>query len=139
MKCKEHRMKQRFLLYLRSGTYYCEDTQTRKQFSLRTKDKTQALRLVQARNEAVLQPGMTLQIAQVYLQHSDPTLAKRTWQNVMDEMVLMKSGVTRDRWKTAIQNDALDSIRHRKLIETCAEHFLLVLLTGLNFLIHRAC
>ena len=41
-------MKSRFILYLRSGIYYLEDTTTRKQQSLRTRDKAEALALLHA-------------------------------------------------------------------------------------------
>ncbi len=44
-------MKQRFILYRRSnGTYYCEDTQTRKQESLKTRDEAEALTLLHSKN-----------------------------------------------------------------------------------------
>lgn len=46
-------MKQRFILFLRAGVYYCEDATTRKQTSLRTRDPADAERLLHARNEAV--------------------------------------------------------------------------------------
>jgi hypothetical protein len=51
---------------------------TGKQESLHTNDRPAALRLLHAKNEAVLQPAMNLQIAQVYLQHGDPALSRRT-------------------------------------------------------------
>ena len=38
-------MNHRFILFQRSAVYYCEDTATGKQTSLRTKDKADALRL----------------------------------------------------------------------------------------------
>jgi len=38
-------MKNRFILFQRSGVYYCEDTTTGKQSSLRTRDKADAVRL----------------------------------------------------------------------------------------------
>jgi hypothetical protein len=36
-------MKQRFIMFRRAGVYYSEDTTTRKQISLRTKDEAEAL------------------------------------------------------------------------------------------------
>ncbi len=60
-------MKQRFLIHRRGQTYYCEDTDTGKQASLRTKDRCTALRFVNAKNEAQLQPAINLQIARAYL------------------------------------------------------------------------
>lgn len=123
-------MKNQFILFQRSGVYYCEDTASGKQSSLRTRDKDEALRLLNARNEATRQPAMNLQIAQVYLQHGDPALTARTWQHVMDQMAGTKSGPTLVRWQTAMRDTAFDSIRHRKLIETTAEHFLAALKAG---------
>lgn len=123
-------MKNRFILFQRSGVFYCEDTSTRKQPSLRTKDKADALRLLHIKNEAVHQPAMNLQIAQVYLHHADPALAARTWQSVMEQIVATKTGNTLLRWQSAIKDNAFDSLRQRKLIETTAENFLAVLKAG---------
>ena len=91
--------------------YYCFDTHTKKRESLGINDANEAQRLVDARNEAVRHVGMNLQIAQVYLQHSDPTLAKRTWQNVMDAMGPLKTGPTQARWTSAMRDKAFDLIR----------------------------
>jgi integrase len=123
-------MKNQFTLFLRNGVFYCEDTTTGKQSSLRTRDKVEAGRLLAVKNEAVRQPAMNLQIAQVYLQHGDPALAARTWQNVMERMLDGKSGSTLTRWQWAIREKALDGLRNQKLIETNAEHFLAVLKIG---------
>ena len=123
-------MKNRFNLFLRAGIYYSEDTGTGKQTSLRTRDKADALRLLNVKNEAAHQPAMNLQIAQVYLQHGDPAMATRTWQAVMDQIVTTKRGINQQRWQSAIKNKALDGIRQRKLIETTAEHFLAALQAG---------
>ncbi len=123
-------MKQRFILFKRAGVFYSEDTTTRKQYSFRTKDESEALRLLNAENEAVRHSEMNLQIAQVYLRHSDPALAGRTWQAVMEKLVSLKSGPTRERWEYAIKDGAFDLIRHRKLMETTSEHFLSVLKAG---------
>ncbi len=123
-------MKSQFILFQRSGVYYAEDTTTGKQTSLRTKDRDDALRLLHVKNEAVHQPAMNLQIAQVYLQHGDPALASRTWQQVMEQIAGTKSGSTLLRWRTAMRDAAFDLIRNRKLIETTAEHFLTVLKAG---------
>jgi integrase len=123
-------MKQRFILFRRAGVFYSEDTTTRKQSSLRTKDQAEAITLVNTKNEATRQPAMNLQIAQVYLQYGDPALAARTWQHVMEQIVSLKTGPTQERWKHAAADKAFDLIRHRKLMETGAEHFLAVLGNG---------
>jgi integrase len=110
--------------------YYCFDTHTKKRESLGINDANEAQRLVDARNEAVRHVAMNLQIAQVYLQHSDPALATRAWQNVMDAMVPLKTGATQSRWVSAMRDKAFDLIRNRKLIETTSEQFLQVLNAG---------
>jgi hypothetical protein len=69
-----NRMKQRFILFRRNGVFYCEDTTTGKQTSLRTKDEAEANTLLHTRNEAVRSSSMNLHIAQVYLQHRDSRL-----------------------------------------------------------------
>ena len=123
-------MKNRYILFQRSGIFYSEDTATGKQKSLRTRDKSDALRLLHVQNEASHQPAMNLQIAQVYLQHGDPAIATRTWQQVMEQIVNTKRGKNMVRWQSAIKDEALNSLRQRKLIETSADHFLAVLKAG---------
>lgn len=124
-------MKRYRLVYRGSrDTFYCFDTNTSKRESLSTSDKTEAQRLIDAKNEAVQHVGMNLQIAQVYLQHSDPSMATRTWQNVLDAIIAKKHGSTQTRWQQASRDKAFDLIRYRKVAETTAEHFLAVLQAG---------
>jgi hypothetical protein len=61
-------MKARFILFQRAGTYYCEDTTTRKQTSLKTKSKAEAVTMLNARNESFRQPQLNIQIARAYAQ-----------------------------------------------------------------------
>jgi integrase len=117
-------------MFRRGSVFYAEETATGKQTSLRTKDEAEAVTLLNTKNEATRQPAMNLQIAQVYLQHADPTMAQRTWQNVMDAMFLLKTGPTQARWQAAMKDKAYDLIRNRRLIETASEHFLQVLNAG---------
>jgi integrase len=117
-------MKQRYHVFRReNGIYYPLDTLTRKRNSLNTADREEARRFQNALNEACKQPAINLQIAQVYLQHSDPDYAKRTWQHVMDEMGRNKSGSTKKRWDVAMKDKAFDLFRDLALIKTQAEHF----------------
>ena len=89
-------MKRRFRLYCRkkSGRYYIHDDQTGKQESLHTSDRATATRLLHAKNEASQQPAINLQIARAYLMASDPLVATRTWQHVMNEIVKTKLPLT---------------------------------------------
>ncbi len=125
-------MKKRYRLVRRGerSTFYCFDTHTKKRETLRTSNAADARRLVDARNEAVRHPSMNLQIAQVYLQHADSALAARTWQAVMEKIISMRTGNTRERWEYAIRDKAFDPIRNQKLLETSSEHFLEVLQKG---------
>ena len=125
-------MRQRYRLYKRKngGRYYIHDDVTGKQESLGTNDRATAVRLFHSRKEAEQQPAVNLQIARAYLAASDPQIATRDWQFVMDELVKLKKDQTQHRWQTAIKDKAFDSIRHLPLLETRPEHFLRVLEAG---------
>jgi hypothetical protein len=94
----------------RGGMFYCVDTKTGKRASLQTANEDEARQLVESRNNADRQPAMNLQIAQVYLQHGDPALSARTWQNVMEQIIAVKSGETLLRWQAASQVSSLRGI-----------------------------
>src|SRR5438034_2557475 len=125
-------MKRRFILYRRKlgGMFYTEDTKTRKQESLGTKDRAEAMSLINARNESVRQPQLNLQIAKAYLAGTDSGVSTRTWQNALDAIIDTKRGSTQDRWQRAAKETALDLIRGRVIIETQAEHLLACLKAG---------
>lgn len=123
-------MKRRFVLFLRGGTFYVEDTLAKKQTSLFTKDRATAERLLHARNEAEQQPAVNLQIARAYLAASDPQISSRSWQFVMDETSKLKKGPTLERWTRAMKDPAFEGIRNLPVIETRPEHFLRVLELG---------
>jgi hypothetical protein len=39
-----------------------------------------------------------------YLRHSDPLVTTRTWGNVLDEIISLKTGPTQARWKSAAKD-----------------------------------
>jgi integrase len=123
-------MKSRFILFRRAGVFYAEDTVTRKQNSLRTKDEGEALTLLHSKNEAYRQPVLNLHIARTYLTATDAEIAKRTWQAPMDEMTKTKTGSTFIRCQRAMQDHAFDIIRDLTILETHSVHFLRVLEAG---------
>jgi hypothetical protein len=123
-------MKSRFILFRRGGVFYSEDTTTHKQHSLRTKDESEALTLLHAKNESFRQPVLNRQIARTYLTATDPETAKRTWQVPMDEMTKTKTGSTRIRHERAMKDPAFEIIRNLSILETQSGHFLKVLETG---------
>ena len=124
-------MSHRYRVFRRGwGTFYCQDLTTGKQESLRTRDKSEAQRLVAARNEGEQAPSFSLQLARVYWRAGDPAAATRTWQHVMEEVLKQKSGPTRERWAAAIKETALDAVRDLVVLETRPEHFLRALEDG---------
>jgi hypothetical protein len=72
------------------GVYYLKNKTTGEQTSLKTSDKDEAQRLLQARNDAASQPHFNLALARVYINGADPRLGTRTWQEVMDHIVERK-------------------------------------------------
>jgi len=126
-------MKTRYRLIhrgIRGGKFYAVEKTTGKRTSLHTSQRDEAARLLAAMNEAGYQPAMNLCLARVYLRHSDPLVAVRTWQHVLDEIVHSKSGENQNRWKVMANSKWLDPLRHRLLVETQAEHLLHVLQCG---------
>jgi len=123
-------MKTRFILFRRGEVYYYEDTVTRKQISLRTRDEGEAAALLNAKNESFRQPILNLQIARTYLAATDPEVAKRTWQMPMDEMTKTKTGSTLGRYERAMDDKAFDVIRDMAILETHSAQFLKVLELG---------
>jgi integrase len=129
-------MKSRFILFRRNGVYYSEDTTTRKQSSLRTKEEAEALALLNAKNESFRQPVLNLQIARAYLTASDPAISARTWQTVMDQMQTHGKDSSRTRCTRAMKSRAFDGLRQKKLMETNAEDFLAILDGGKVSVVH---
>ncbi len=111
-------MKDRYRLFLRrKSVYYAFDNTSKTFQSLKTNDKSEAKRLLNALNDAGRQAAMNLSLARIYLQHADPMVSQRTWQHVMDEIISLKAGATQYRWQTAANDEAFDNLRNRPLIE----------------------
>lgn len=93
-----------FTLFKRNGIFYCQDSTTGKQTSLRTRNVHDAHeQLIRARNEARRQPAMNLQLARSYLAASDPAMLTRTWQQVVEHIIVNKKGPTQTRWTSALK------------------------------------
>jgi len=124
-------MKLRYRLFRKkSGIFFLEDRVNGRQESLKTRDRTAADRILHARNEAHQQPAINLQIARAYLMASDPMVAQRRWQHVVEAIIKTKQAPTRDRWERAAKAKALGRIWCVRVIETQAEHFLGALEAG---------
>lgn len=114
----------------RGGMFYCEDTETEKRTSLRTKDEEEATRLVNAKNESLKTTLVNRQIGMAYLSSADPTLVERNWEDVMKDVIKDKTGPTLKRWNTAIKDEAFDLIRKKVVVLTVADEFMSVLRAG---------
>ena len=117
-------MKQQFGLIQRPwGVFYLKNKTTGEQTSLKTRDRAEAERLLQAHNETKSQPHFNLALARVYINGADPKLVTRTWQEVMEHIVAKKTDETRRRWDVAILDKNFDCIRNLPVAETRPEHF----------------
>lgn len=128
-------MKQQFKLYRRkNGRFYAENTTTGKQSSLHTRDRTEAVRLLHARNEAAYQPALNTQMARAYLIAGDPGIGKRNWQYVMDALMQSKATSTventSDRYESAFNEKPFEALRSLIVIETRPETILKVIQSG---------
>ena len=124
-------MTDRFRIFRRaSGVWYLENNETKHQESLRTRDATEAKRLLQARNEAHRFPAINLQIARAYVAAADPKMAARTWQEVIDVIISQKQSETQRRWSVASKDDAFNLIRHKPLLETTSHDMLEAMAAG---------
>lgn len=74
-------------------------------------------------NEIEREPSISLGLAKVYLNATDPKLATRNWQEVIEHIVAKKTGETRRRWEVAIKDRNFNCIRHLSVVETRPEHF----------------
>jgi len=116
-------MTQRYRRFKRAwGTYYAYDNATGNSITLKTQDKAEATRKVNAMNETERQPSISLGLARGYRNATDPKLATRTWQEVMEHIVEKKTDETRRRWDVAIKDNNFDRIRNLKVAENRNPH-----------------
>jgi integrase len=121
---KEQDMKLRYRKFKRAwGMWYAFDNVTGNSVSLKTRVKIEADKKVAAMNETERVPSISLGLARVYLNATDPKLATRTWQEVMEHIVTKKTDETRRRWEVAIRDKNFDCIRNICVAETRPEHF----------------
>ena len=64
-------MKMRFWLWQRNGTFYLQDAETRQKESLHTRDRHEAERIRNARNDAATRPVLGMALAKAYLTAHD--------------------------------------------------------------------
>jgi integrase len=126
-------MKARYRLICRNERlhkFYCVDSLTGKRVSLKTNDADAAAQIVLAKNQALRQPALNVQIAKAYLAGVDAGITTRTWKNAIDAVIDMKHGANQRRWIRVTKDPALAWIWDRAIVETNAEILLRVLKTG---------
>ena len=121
-------MKALYRLFKRSnGIYYVENNQTGKQSSLKTRDRSEAEQLLNARNQDSSQTQLNREIGLTYIKGSDPELANRTWQKVFDAVCSVGSETTQSRRGRLYGKSCFDVIRDKSLIETTSDDLLRLL------------
>jgi hypothetical protein len=118
-------MENRYRLYRRSqAIYYIEDVVTKRQESLRTRDRNKAVALLVARNQAIAQPALNVTMAKAYLSGRSPELSTRTWIDVFEEMTTAYDGSTKKRFQSFAKSAPVQHLKRVPLIETESSHFL---------------
>jgi len=114
-------MKTRFRLIHRGERgrqFYCVDSETGKRWSLKTKDRDAAEQIVLAKNQALRQPALNLQIAKAYLAGTDNGVTTRTWQHAIESLTNTKLGANKERWERVVKDAALMPLLPLVIIET---------------------
>jgi len=77
----ENNVQLKYRLYRRrNGVFYWQENGSKKQGTLRTSDRREAERVLNAMNESHREPTLNLNLARAYLAAHDPKMAQRTWQ-----------------------------------------------------------
>jgi hypothetical protein len=127
-------MKNLYRLFIRGSTWYCVNSETGKQESLRTKDREEAQKLCQAKNDALKNPMLNLALGRAYLAAHNPKLVTRTWQDVMDEAARIgNADSSLLRKAKAVKSKAMDLIRNKRLSQTTSDDIFAVIKAGGNY------
>jgi integrase len=120
----------------RNGVFYWQDNDSQKQGTLRTTDRREAERLLNAMNESHRQPTLNLNLARAYLAAHDPKMAKRTWQTAMDEMATHGIPTTQERCARGFRSKAYDPIRNKPIVQTTGADLLAIVHANGNCVAH---
>jgi integrase len=120
----------------RNGVFYWQENDSSKQGTLRTTERREAERLLNAMNESHREPTLNLNLARAYLAAHDPKMAKRTWQAVMDEMATHGIPTTQDRCARGFRSKAYDAIRSKPLVQTTSADLLAIIHANGNCVAH---
>jgi integrase len=120
----------------RNGVFYWQANDSSKQGTLRTTDRREAERLLNAMNESHREPTLNLNLARAYLAAHDPKMAQRTWQAAMDEMATHGIPTTQVRCARGFRSKAYDPIRIKPLVQTTGEDLLAIVHANGNCVAH---
>jgi len=133
----EKNVQLKYRLYRRrNGVFYWQENDSKKQGTLRTSDRREAERLLNAMNESHREPTLNLNLARAYLAAHDPKMAQRTWQAVMDEMATHGIPTTQQRCARGFQSKAYDQMRNKPLVQTTGADLLAIIHTNGNCVAH---
>jgi hypothetical protein len=107
--------------------FYARDTETEKQQSLQTKNRTEGERLVAAMNQAADTPQLNRAMAKVYASAASPNLMTRTWGEVMEAYAKKSQPSSQKRVARAFRSVPFKVLRGMKVNETDADAFHAVL------------
>src|SRR5437762_1820962 len=133
----EKNVQLKYRLYRRhNGVFYWQENESSKQGTLRTTDRREAERLLNAMNESHRAPTLNLNLARAYLAAHDPKMAQRTWQAVIDEMATHGIPTTQERCARGFRSRAYDPIRNKPLVQTTGADLLAIVHTNGNCVAH---
>jgi len=123
-------MDEPYRMFKRRNIYYAQHRETGRQTSLKTKNRSIALKKLTALNDNERQPFINTAMAKVYLDLQDPEISKRTWASAMSEFE--KRGIESTRWRKRAAHGTkhFDLIRKKKIMATTSTDFLAVLESG---------
>src|SRR5437667_7942067 len=119
-----------------NGVFYWQANDSSKQGTLRTTERRQAERLLNAMNESYREPTLNLNLARAYLAAHDPKMAQRTWQAVMDEMATHGIPSTQVRCARGFRSTAYGPIRSKPIVQTTGEDLLAIIHANGNCVAH---
>jgi integrase len=120
----------------RNEVFYWQANDSPKQGTLRTTNRQEAERLLNAMNESHRQPTLNLNLGRAYLAARDPKMAERPWHAVMDEMATHGIPTTQQRCARGFRSKAYDPIRNKPLVQTTGEDLLEVIHANGNCVAH---
>src|SRR6266404_5064780 len=133
----EKNVQLKYRLYRRrNGVFYWQENDSSKQGTLRTSDRREAERLLNAMNESHREPTLNLNLARAYLAAHDPRMARRTWQAVMDEMATHGIPTTQQRCARGFRSGAYHPLRNKPLVQTTGEDLLAIIHANGNCVAH---